>query len=81
MVDFPSEEEGGRSFLQTGSDHSARQCVPVEFSQLFFGFGNSVDCNFFRRSERDGLRKRMLPQVIRILYVLSFFFFQGGFIR
>lgn len=34
--------------------------------------------------QRDGgalLNQRMLPQVIRILYVLSFCFFQGGFIR
>lgn len=38
---------------QTGSDHSARQCIPIEFYLLLFGFGNSVECKFFKRTEKE----------------------------
>lgn len=76
---------GGEVSPKTSLDHWERRCLPplAQSHKLLSGFADFGNY-FLQVIQRDWgeiLSQRMLPQVIRILYVLSFCFFQGGFIR
>lgn len=79
--------EGGEVSPKTSLDHWQRRCLPplTHSHSLLSGFADSRNyfflASFIRRDWEKIFSQRMLPQVIRILYVLSFCFFQGGFIR
>lgn len=54
---------------------------PVSQAALWICWFLEYFLQLIQRDWGEILSQRMLPQVIRILYVLSFCFFQGGFIR
>lgn len=82
--------EGEKFPLRQAAWITARErddaCLPLsaESHELLSGFAEFPTINFLQVIQRDWgetLKQRMLSQVIRILYVLSFCFFQRGFIR